>query len=573
MSLGIAAVRLLAHLFHLAVSTYSAKICIIPVFGSAFVDSYRQLLLTSLFLLFLAYFLNQKRVSKVTAERVHVLTVVYSTVIPVSARYISNAVGLSLGPWYGALAVDLATAYPVVIGTSYQIARIFSVSNREKSVVRLVLIVLASIRLHSIFESRIVSRVLVQFVFPDLYPNAWTALEKISVTNFGSALLIALVSQPRLLALSALLVTLSLFAVPRVVPGGDGVFEGVEKSTVSITGYLSVVRDAKQSLIVLRNDHSLLGGYFYTPPATIKPSLSEQEVDSWVPEPIYSAFVMQEAIRLVIPAPRSQKHNILIVGLGVGTCADAMLRHGLKVDIVELDPMVVQYAVDYFGFQMSQARVTVCDGAYFIHSLAHTFIHRPDETQREDLQKYDYIVHDVFTGGTIAPTMFTAELWQDVQHIMAPDGVLAVNVGGDLSSSLVQALIRTVVQSFKSIGGRCRAFRDSPRQGISSPDFANAVLFCRRQEGGPIRFRPSQKLDYLNSKLRKQALDMEIEIELPVYLDDSQEIVLDSSSQISLDRHISEANVHRFASKSVQAEMEHWSLMNNVLDWNIWVGW
>lgn len=55
----------------------------------------------------------------------------------------------------------------------------------------------------------------------------------------------------------------------------------------SVTGYISVLESAEQGFRVLRADHSLLGGEWVKIPSPV------------VAEPVYSVFVMLEAVRLV----------------------------------------------------------------------------------------------------------------------------------------------------------------------------------------------------------------------------------------------------------------------------------
>jgi spermidine synthase len=41
-------------------------------------------------------------------------------------------------------------------------------------------------------------------------------------------------------------------------------------------------------------------------------------------------------------------------------------------------------------------------------------------------EKWDYVVHDVFTGGSVPAHLFTLEMWNSVKSILSRDGVLAV---------------------------------------------------------------------------------------------------------------------------------------------------
>lgn len=42
------------------------------------------------------------------------------------------------------------------------------------------------------------------------------------------------------------------------------------------------------------------------------------------------------------------------------------------------------------------------------------------------LQAYDYIIHDVFTGGAEPVELFTAEFLQGLSNLLAGDGVIAI---------------------------------------------------------------------------------------------------------------------------------------------------
>ncbi len=80
--------------------------------------------------------------------------------------------------------------------------------------------------------------------------------------------------------------------------------------TESLTGYISVLENVKDSYRALRCDHSLLGGEWF--PIESRPgSIS-------IPEPIYSVFTMLEAVRLVETnssrhAPREISRNALVM--------------------------------------------------------------------------------------------------------------------------------------------------------------------------------------------------------------------------------------------------------------------
>jgi hypothetical protein len=78
----------------------------------------------------------------------------------------------------------------------------------------------------------------------------------------------------------------------------------------SLTGYISVLDNLKDGFRVMRCDHSLLGGEWASP----------QFSASTIKEPVYSVFVILEAVRLVVsqsagpsvPVPDSEKHALVM---------------------------------------------------------------------------------------------------------------------------------------------------------------------------------------------------------------------------------------------------------------------
>ncbi|KAL8635183.1 MAG: hypothetical protein Q9228_007303, partial [Teloschistes exilis] len=109
----------------------------------------------------------------------------------------------------------------------------------------------------------------------------------------------------------------------------------------SVTGYISVLDNVKDGFRVMRCDHSLLGGEWHPPPGK----------KSGLREPVYAIFVMLEAVRLVEsavgpPAAVDDKgqENALVIGLGIGTTPSALIAHGISTTILEIDPVVHDFA-------------------------------------------------------------------------------------------------------------------------------------------------------------------------------------------------------------------------------------
>jgi spermidine synthase len=99
--------------------------------------------------------------------------------------------------------------------------------------------------------------------------------------------------------------------------------------------------------------------------------------------------------------------------LGIGTTPAALIAHGIETTIVEIDPVVHEYATKYFGLPTNHKAV-IEDAVSYAASIAQTE------------EKYDYIVNDVFTGGAEPVELFTLEFLTDLNTILKPGGVIAI---------------------------------------------------------------------------------------------------------------------------------------------------
>lgn len=107
--------------------------------------------------------------------------------------------------------------------------------------------------------------------------------------------------------------------------------------------------------------------------------------------------------------------RILTSGLGIGTAVNGLISHGVETDIVELDPVVYQYAQNYFGLKPNHT-------AYIEDAIG--FVKR--ESEKEIKKQYEFILHDVFTGGAVPASLFTSEFFMKLRTLLTDDGVIAI---------------------------------------------------------------------------------------------------------------------------------------------------
>jgi len=89
------------------------------------------------------------------------------------------------------------------------------------------------------------------------------------------------------------------------------------------------------------------------------------------------------------------------------------MQHGIDTTIVEIDPAVHDFATKYFALPTGHTRV-IEDAVSYASKQAQAGV------------KYDYVVHDVFTGGAEPVDLFTYEFLQDLHTLLKPGGVIAI---------------------------------------------------------------------------------------------------------------------------------------------------
>lgn len=131
-------------------------------------------------------------------------------------------------------------------------------------------------------------------------------------------------------------------------------------------------------------------------------------------EMVFAYTRMSMATLLFNPEPE----RILVIGLGGGTLPMAFteLYPQAEIDSIEIDPVVVKVAEDYFGF--------VADERNRVHTQdARIWVRRANLRE----QKFDIIVLDAFNGEYIPEHLMTVEFFRELKSLLSSDGVLVSN--------------------------------------------------------------------------------------------------------------------------------------------------
>ncbi|GAA5863907.1 hypothetical protein JCM3774_004414 [Rhodotorula dairenensis] len=375
-----------------------------------------------------------------------------------------------------------------------------------------------------------------------------------------------------LVALAAMAHTAAQFSTHCLTSPAVRTTDGLLASRKSVTGWISVgeytLPDARGDLTMryLRADHSLLGGLWVGPSRTdlVRRSTVHDEVADAVvvrnAESIYSTFLLQELVRLVVRPPElpfTKPERGLVIGLGAGLSARALYQHGVNLTVVEIDPAVYDFATSYFGFDDVKAGEIVLEDAV-------TWASRQDRNGR-----YDYIIHDVFTGGSVPAALFAEPFLRDLYGLLHSSGVIAINFAGDLASLSSLRILTTVLRVFP----RCRAFSDGP-ESASTDDgsFRNLVLLCTKEWLVDLELRDPVPTDYLrfpSPRLREQvfASFRSREVDLTVFRHKAASA--DGDKWIVRTRR----DIRSVEREQLEEVGTHWKVMQSVLPSRIWARW
>ena len=114
-----------------------------------------------------------------------------------------------------------------------------------------------------------------------------------------------------------------------------------------------------------------------------------------------------------------------------------LIRHGWRIDAVEIDRVVTELAYRDFGLNGSETEVFHMDGRRYLTTT--------DE-------RYDVIIVDAFGSSSIPFHLVTREAFALMAAQLTPGGVVAINVESiGWRDILVRALAATLKQEFSEV--------------------------------------------------------------------------------------------------------------------------
>lgn len=179
----------------------------------------------------------------------------------------------------------------------------------------------------------------------------------------------------------------------------------------------------------------------------------------------------------LVPAIRPDAERVLLIGLGSGAAAMRLheLRPELDIDVVEIDPTVVDMAREWFGYRDSENgndRITthVGDGRSWLAA-------------QTDAQ-FDAIVLDTYFADSIPFHLTTREFLELTKDRLAEDGIVSANLIGAVEGDKSE-LLRSMHETWTSVFGDV-AFYPVPSNGsLDLESFANIEFFAA-DDGGVL---------------------------------------------------------------------------------------
>ena len=181
------------------------------------------------------------------------------------------------------------------------------------------------------------------------------------------------------------------------------------------------------SKLMVRDESSKRGLYFIRPNGT---QLLETEVDLTRPEVLQVRYT-QDMLG-VYPLLNTPPKRALLIGLGGGAMVHALHAYDpkLQLDVVEIDPVVVRFARDYFGIKELEEDKTDQTWLHLYTADGFAFLKAEQEV------RYDVIWMDAFlqpsaeTDSTGSPlNLKTRDFLKDVAtRKLTPQGIIVINI-------------------------------------------------------------------------------------------------------------------------------------------------
>jgi spermidine synthase len=236
----------------------------------------------------------------------------------------------------------------------------------------------------------------------------------------------------------------------------------------------------------------------------------------YVDEPLRTRFAYTDLFHLAV-AYNPDAKNILFIGLGAGSSEKRMLQDfpDVRMQAVEIDPVVVDVAHDYFAVPRDDPRleIAVGDGRRFLVD---------DET------RWDAIVIDAFVADAVQFHLVTREFVQLARSRLNPGGVIVTNAIGAISGP-GSRLFRSIYRTYRTVVPTV-VVHPAILQGDQGDETFRNLILVATEQAAPQRTFLAQRWDEIRAEsptapdLRQAILDRHDALiptdDVPVLTDD-----------------------------------------------------
>jgi spermidine synthase len=129
--------------------------------------------------------------------------------------------------------------------------------------------------------------------------------------------------------------------------------------------------------------------------------------------------------------------KVLCIGLGIGIVPMRFANEGAKVDVVEINPAVLEPGRRFFGLEPEKLNITIGDGRYYVAKCQ---------------ERYDAIILDAFLGDSSPSHLLTREAFAQMARLLPEQGLLVINCFGDTAEGQ-DFFLRSVNATLRSAFG------------------------------------------------------------------------------------------------------------------------
>ncbi|KNE70542.1 hypothetical protein AMAG_14664 [Allomyces macrogynus ATCC 38327] len=276
-----------------------------------------------------------------------------------------------------------------------------------------------------------------------------------------------------------------------------------EYALIEKQGHIQVLADTGRDVLFLRSGHSLIGGMYRTSLDSVFAGFYFHDMHRLVADRALAEYRVQHT-------PATTDVRGLMIGYGIGIAANAYSHLNVSLDVVDIDKDVVDLARKHFPTLAAGAVVETLTGiddpllfdADPTGAVRVVVADGRDVLARAPANHYDFIAHDIFAGGSVAPRLFTYEAFAHARRALKPGGTLSVNMVGrphDLA-------FRTAAKTLRSVFKYVRAFAEptsTTDDHVSEDEVTNLVFYA---SDAPFAFRAPVEDDYFGSQMRWYAL-------------------------------------------------------------------